>query len=179
MNEDLANIKTGRHLYNRGWLCLIPLIGAFAGAYLLLLGIARYKNKKLILIGIDGILFTVLIYGSIYYRSVYTKSGKQEWAILSQMMLNDLVRDVEFYKIQYGSYPDSLIQLQTENKIAPIHDPLSALPGKRQTFFYYEKTGEKYKLFSPGIDGIVNTPDDLFPQVDHAEKTGLIRPERR
>ena len=48
--------KSGSHLYGRGFLGLIPLIGAFIGVGLILLGTFKYKNKKLALIGVAAVI---------------------------------------------------------------------------------------------------------------------------
>jgi hypothetical protein len=47
---------------------------------------------------------------------------------------------------------------------------------KGNSYFNYERVGDKYRLFSSGEDGIPNTEDDLFPQVTitDSSKIGLI-----
>jgi hypothetical protein len=57
--------KPGSHLYGRGFLGLIPLIGVFVGIGLILLGAIKYRNKKLVLIGFAALVPTVLMYGSL------------------------------------------------------------------------------------------------------------------
>jgi predicted PurR-regulated permease PerM len=54
--------QTAKPPYLLGLLCLIPLVGAFVGLGLLLLGLLKYKDKWLSIIGAAGILFTVLVY---------------------------------------------------------------------------------------------------------------------
>ena len=56
--------KPGSHLYGRGYLGLIPLIGAFVGLGLILLGAIKYQNRRLVLIGFAALFPTILIYGS-------------------------------------------------------------------------------------------------------------------
>ena len=165
--------NTGKHLYNRGWLGLIPLIGAFIGVGLIILGIFRYKDKRLIFIGVAACMFTVVVYSSLIYFSWYTKAGKTQWAELAKKELTSLVKDIEFYKLQHGAYPDSLPQLSPQSNIVWIYDPLFA--GKKKQFNYV-KVDDRYKVFSSGIDNIPGTSDDLYPNISFTDssKIGLI-----
>ncbi|HMG81934.1 MAG TPA: hypothetical protein VK559_02780 [Ferruginibacter sp.] len=168
-------VNDGRHLYKRGWLCLIPLIGAFIGFGLFILGIVKYKNIKLILIGLGGVLFTVAIYGLMFYVTMYSKAGRQNSAELAKIQLNDVMKSVEFYKLQSGTYPDSLPQILDHNNIVDIYDPIASFRNSRQ--FNYKKIGNKYTLFSSGVDLIPNTNDDIYPNAVFLDssKIGLIR----
>ena len=170
-NYILTNPNSGRHLYGRGWLGLIPLVGAFVGVGLLTLGIVRYKDKKLALIGLACIFFTVIVYGSIYYYGEYSNEAKKTKIEFSQTELNRLVKDIEFYKTQYNSYPDSLEQLLSHNDLTFINDPISRSGEK----FYYQKIGTGYKLFSSGLDRVPNIADDIYPTINtDSSKIGLI-----
>lgn len=60
--------KTAKHLYRRGWLGLIPLIGAVVGIGLICLGIFKYRDRKLTLIGVSAVLFTVIFYTVLFYH---------------------------------------------------------------------------------------------------------------
>jgi len=173
-----AHFKSGRHLYNRGWLGLIPLIGGFVGIGLMLLGIFKYKDKKLVLIGFAALLFTVTIYSSLYLYSSYSETGLNQWAELSKMELNGLIKDIEYYKLQNGHYPDNLQQLVEKDKVVFIYDPLLGV-GKStgDTKFNYRKIGDRYTVFSSGIDKVPNTRDDIYPEVviSDSSKIGFIR----
>ena len=81
-----------------------------------------------------------------------TPAIRQGFATISQMQLNGLLANIEFYKLQYGQYPDSLPQLRAAFPLVPIDDAL-----------------QESHLLS----------DDLFPQVDipDSSKIGLIRPQ--
>ena len=161
-----VNTKTGKHLYGRGWLGLIPLVGGFVGLGLIFLGFFKYKDKKLVLIGFAALMFTVTIYSSLFYYTEYSDVGGKQFAQTSQDFLNSLVKVIEFYKQQNGSYPDSLEQLLPNNKLAWINDPLlSRRPGTKNTKFNYKRTGDTYILFSSGLDRIPNTKDDIYPTV--------------
>lgn len=171
----LTNPNSGRHLYRRGWLGLIPLIGAFVGIGLLTLGLARYKDKKLILIGVSAILFSVIVYGSIFLYA-NSNAARKQWATVVPQGLNQIVKDLEFYKLQTGSYPDSLEELLSNNKLLVIYDPVSARAFDSKKRYNYQKLNDHYLLFSSGIDRIKNTKDDIYPTIDiDTSKTGLIK----
>jgi len=175
--EKTANTHKNKPPYLLGLLCLIPLIGAFIGLGLFLYGIFRYKDKWLALIGVFGILFTVIIYSSLFY---YMKNGdlsKKGFENISQLQLNSLIKNVEFYKLKHGQYPDSLRQLLNDDKLAPINDAIQSVQMRRNNLYIYQNLGNKYLLFSSGQDGIPNTKDDLFPQIliDDSSKIGWTK----
>ena len=91
---------------------------------------------------------------------------------LSQTQLNTVFKNVEFYKIQHGDYPDSLQQIDDLKNDLWLSD---ALPHKgsrlKPGHYYYEKTGDKYWLFSVGDDGRPFTADDVYPTMNPADST--------
>ncbi len=163
--------------YLLGLICLIPLVGAFAGLGLLLYGLLVYKDKWLSIIGVAGILWTVLIYSSLFYAGTHASVFKKGFEDIAQMQLNGVVKHIEFYKLSHGQYPDRLEQLKEDDKLAPINDPSKGMNTKGISYFNYEKMGDKYVVFSSGQDGIPNTRDDLFPKVTITDSTkiGLVK----
>jgi len=174
-NNKFGNVN---RLYSRGWFGLIPLVGFFVGIWLIIEGAFKYKDRKLILIGIASIMFTVIFYSSLIYYSQYSVQGRKNFASFSQSYLNSLIKDIEFYKSQKGYYPDSLEELESTDKMVMIYDPI--LNGKgspNNGKFYYKKLGNRYTLFSCGVDEIPNTSDDIFPSMDNLDtsKIGFIK----
>ena len=158
------------------YICLIPMVGAFAGVALIANGLFKYKNKWAVIAGIGGIAFTVFIYSSLFFYT-NSESNRKSFAPLFQGQLNTLMKEVEFYKIQHGSYPDSLGQLKADDKSINIYDELQSMNDKvKDTHYNYKKVGNKYYLFSSGVDGIPNTADDIYPKMSPADtsKFGLI-----
>lgn len=164
--------------YLLGLLCLIPLIGAFVGLGLLLYGLIKYKDKWLSIIGAGGILFTIIVYGSLFYAMRHADIFKKGFADISQMQLNSLPKNIEFYKMQHGQYPDSLQQLLDDDKLAPITDAIQLNQRRENSYYNYQRVGDQYILFSSGQDGVPKTQDDLFPRItiNDSTKIGLIRP---
>ena len=118
-----------------------------------------------------------MIYSSVFLFLKYGKLPKEGFTNVSQMQLNRLVKDVEFYKLQNGQYPDSLQQLKEDDKLISIDDPIDAFGSKGWKPFNYKKVGEKYLIFSSGIDGIPYTKDDLFPtiEINDSSKIGFLK----
>ena len=117
--------KSGKHLYSRGWFGLIPLIGGIVGIGLIFLGIFKYRDRKLTTIGFAALAFTVLIYSSIYYYFNYSQAAKKSFSSFAQPAMDNLIKNIEFYKTEHGGYPDSLIYLLKEDKAINIMDAIT------------------------------------------------------
>ncbi|WP_165836321.1 type II secretion system protein GspG [Taibaiella soli] len=154
----------------------MPLLGAILGVGILITGIFKYKDKWFIAIGVFGILFTVAVYGSLFYFSK-SKFVGQGFVKISQMELNQLVRSIEFYNLEHGVYPDSLQQLRTEDSLTSISDPVQGMNAKIDLHYNYHKIGDRYTVFSSGIDGFPNTQDDLYPNITirDSSKIGFVK----
>lgn len=174
MNNESFN-KKSKPPYLIGLLCLIPIFGAFVGLGLLLYGVIKYKDKLLSIIGVIGIAWSIIIYSLLFYQVKYSKSFKNGREGITQLHLNSLVKNIEFYKLEHGQYPDSLQQVLDEDKLATVYDLIQSTPNSSE-MFTYKKMGKKYLLFSTGLDGISNTKDDLYPQIiiNDSSKIGLI-----
>jgi hypothetical protein len=169
---------TFKPIYLLGILCLIPLLGFFAGLVLLILGIVHFKDRVFIIMGALGMLITIAIYSSLFYFTMDSDAVRNGFAEIAQTEVNDLVKNIEFYKLQNGVYPDSLQQLDTKSSFTDIYDPLSpAKIGDNAAPFQYSKKGNQYLLFSVGRDGKPNTADDIYPTLTNADtsKLGFIR----
>lgn len=153
------------------------MVVAFVGLGLLLYGLFKYKDKWLSIIGAAGIFWTILIYSTLFYAGKNATVFKKGFADISQMQLNSLVKNIEYYKLTHGQYPDRLQLLINDDKLAPIHDPVQGMNSNEEVLYNYLKIGDKYALFSSGQDGIPKTKDDLFPQVTvtDSSKIGLIK----
>ena len=62
--------------YAIGLLCLIPLVGAFAGLIFIANGIFKYKDKWFIIIGLAGIAWTIVVYSSLFYSTTTVSFDK-------------------------------------------------------------------------------------------------------
>ena len=151
-------------VYLVGILGIFPLIGAIVGLVLLILGIAAYRSWKLIVIGAVGILWTVALYATLFYIGFFSVWGRRGFASIAKQQLTNTAHELEFYKIEYGDYPDSLEQLLKKDRIVFIADP-TQFSFKKSVDFQYVHLGDHYTLFSVGIDGIPHTSDDIFPVI--------------
>jgi len=170
--------QDGKHLYRYGWIGLIPNIGVIAGMILIYNGIFKYSNKKLVIIGIADILFTIVFWSIFTSENIQNKLFADTDEKLAQTQVNSLVKDIEFYKIQHGEYPDSLEQINDSSAFVWITDPfLNKGKNKKDVNFHYVKIRTKYTLFSVGSDKIPNTKDDIYPTVTMGDtiKFGLVK----
>ena len=165
--------------YLMGLLGIIPLVGAFVGIALILYGVLKYKDKLLVIIGSSAVIFTVLVYTIPFYWIAHSTIVGNGYAKLAQTELNGLANQIEFYKYANGAYPDSLEQLLKADPMINIADPLLLRRMKRgiNIDFHYEKLGERYTLFSVGIDGVPHTSDDIYPVISDSVryKYGFMR----
>ena len=166
--------------YAIGGASFIPLIGIVFGIIAIIWGIAR-RAWQLVVLGVCGILFTVLAYGALFYFGMFQRGGIYDklGAQLAVTMLNDAVKDIEFYKLQHGRYPATLTEAEPKDKMQMNHfmDPTFMQRGSKDTHFYYQvdPSGSFYFLRSVGPDGVPFTPDDIVPTIpeDERKNTGL------
>ncbi len=177
--EKIRGSKAGRakKLYAWGLLGLIPNVGVIAGLILLFKGAFQVRDKILIIIGALDILFTPLFWW--FFTSALSHSGTFRTLNMemAQAELNTVFRYVEFYKVEHGVYPDSLEQIDPQRNGVSIFDPVQTWGGGRKgAYFFYRKVGQKYWLFSVGLDGKPFTSDDIFPVMKLADtaKFGLM-----
>lgn len=148
-------------------LCFIPFIGIVIGIWLTIIGLNKFKNKLLISLGIIGIL--VSAYFSYIIRDSYI-NGKNKMEQMQMdfksdyatMCLNSLMKEIEFFKLQYGAYPDSLQQISTNDAKSSIYDSFA---NSSDSLYYYKKESNNYYLLSVGPDGKPKTSDDIHPDI--------------
>ena len=166
--------------YLWGLLGLIPVLGAFNGLIMILMGVFQYRDYKYCFIGLMGVIATIGFFKYTEFTTTHNPQASGLYADMAQKDLNDLVKSIEFYKFENKQYPDSLQQLDSLQPLASINDPILTFrhmheDGKR--LFYYKRLGNKYTLFSSGLDEVPHTKDDIYPSVtiSDSSKIGLIR----
>ena len=163
--------------YWYGIFTIIPIFGLILGILLLRKGIIL-RDRILCVIGVLGILLTGAFFVGALYYSKYSDIGKAQRIELARYSLNQVMRDVEFYKLQFGHYPDSLRELKFVDATVFIMDPLSQkrLFSRKLDYLNYKKIdSSRYTLFSSGIDQIPHTADDVYPFIPDPEKSGLVK----
>jgi hypothetical protein len=163
-------------------LSYIPLVGVVFGVVAIVWGMAVRKTGrlKLALVGAGGIAFTIVLYAGLIYFGFVQRGGVYDRlrAQLAQQQLYTLVQAVEFYRLQYGSYPDTLKQLQAslpKQSLVMVFDSTDFRLGGGAK--YYERAGaDHYYLRSVGADGQPFTADDILPEITIApnSKIGLL-----
>lgn len=166
------SLKKQKPLYILGLICLVPLFGVVAGVVFIIIGLVKYKDKWFTLMGLAGIGVSILMFmaasaGFDLFKNKLAVGSDGLFQKVAQTELTALVKDVEFYKLQNGRYPDSLQQLSKDNDEALFIDPTQTR--QKNHFFYYARQGSQYELFSRGRDGLPHTKDDILPKI--AQKT--------
>lgn len=99
---------------------------------------------------------------------------------LIKSFLADGMKDIEFYKLRTGSYPESLDDLDSLQKSGStrIYTKTFRINGNTKfNVFHYEKIGDEgYYLFSPGSDGLPFTDDDIFSEIKPSVQIGYRKP---
>jgi hypothetical protein len=162
--------KKIRKFYFLSILCLLPVLGIIIGIVLCCFAIFRFKSVALfmvVLVMTTGGVFMIKL-DSNYLRNEmrYGKDSDNLNILLAQNDLDEIAKSCESYKLKHGTYPDSLQQLEKENTLLSITDPiLDRNPDAHKfIYFYYKKTDQGYILFSSGLDAIPNTRDDIYPR---------------
>lgn len=167
--------------YAIGGASFIPLVGVLFGLIAIVWGIAR-GAWQLIVLGACGILFTIVIYSALFYFGFVYRGGifDELRSQLAVTMLNDAIKEIEFYKVQHGQYPTNLSELDPKNQtqMPKTFDPtIIDFGAKRDRHFFYQldASGSFYFLRSVGPDGIPFTADDIVPTIpeDERSNTGL------
>ncbi|MCJ7503829.1 MAG: hypothetical protein MUP80_12320 [Acidobacteriia bacterium] len=176
--------RVGNFAYVIAGLSYVPLLGALFGVIAIIWGLTSRKcgGKRVAAIGAGGIGFTLLVYGALFYFGFIQRGGVYDElrGKLAQTMLNSLVQSIEFYRVQHGSYPESLKALQAsmpEESLTTVFDPTDVKLGGQPRYFFYERVGaDHYYLRGVGKDGQPFTADDIVPQIrpTAAGKIGLL-----
>ena len=106
--------KHGVGVFVLAGLSFIPLIGVLPGIICIIIAlIGRKSNSKLLGgLGIAGISITVILYG--YVLPNLTKNKNFE--PLTKRIVTNLIKDIEYFKIQNNRYPKNLEELNKNPK---------------------------------------------------------------
>jgi hypothetical protein len=161
-------------------LSFIPLFGVLLGIVCIVWGvISKRKYSKIVaLVGLAGVLFTVLLYGGLFYFGFVQRGGIYDElrGKMTKTNLNQLAKEIDLYKLNQGEYPKSLSELkkhiiETEGKgsmaLVYFTDPTITSMSTGSGFFNYElgSNNRDYKFFSNGADGKPHTSDDVYPSI--------------
>jgi hypothetical protein len=167
--------------YILGFCSFIPLLGVLLGVLSIVFGALKFKSGgwKLVLLGVGGILFTIGLYGALFF---FMFSGKNNMMNEMQLQmakgnLRQCVMDLEFYHQVHGEYPDKLEDLGGAKRpfaagMVNFYDRTGGFGSNMKLqLFYYEKTpdGTGYYLLGRGPDGESFTADDVLPDLSPDE----------
>jgi hypothetical protein len=123
-------------------------------------------------------LFPIVIV-SVIYMTVHKHGGAMDKAFkdAAEIQLTILVKEIEYYNIQNGRYPDSLPQLSKNSTSVTTFDPIQSRIKSKNSNYYYSRVDSGYFLFSAGYDGLPFTSDDVLPKVscEEAQRIGILK----
>jgi hypothetical protein len=150
-------------------LSFIPMIGVLFGSISIFISLFNFKRFKILFIlGLSGILFTIIIYSTLnYFGNVHRGGVYDELRVeMNHYLLNEIKREIGNYECKYGAYPERLNDVLLVNDHLAIKDPVLhyAKDYQGDSLFYYKLSDDGYELFSIGFDGIPYTSDDIHPR---------------
>ncbi|UTM59102.1 hypothetical protein L4174_020530 [Photobacterium sp. CCB-ST2H9] len=159
-----------------GGMSFIPLIGVLFGIVAIIWGF-KAKSTKLKVVGLCGISFTFILYGTLGYFGFVQEGGVYDDLRfkLVKVQLTNSVQAIELYKVQHGVYPPSLEVLQEslpEGSLVSLNDAAQVSISGEKLYYYIVIDENYYHIRSYGRDGIINTLDDILPTP--IEKVGLV-----
>lgn len=168
LSKNNSNVQKqySKNIYWLGLVGLIPNFGVIIGGILIFLGFKR-KDNKLKLIGLADVLFTPLFWFVLMQFANNNGLFKNSNIEFTNYNLNEIVKDLEYYKSQKGNYPDSLGELKKQSKLFYPYENFNEIDifeEQKSQMFYYKKLENDYILKSYGPDKTLNTKDDIYPE---------------
>jgi hypothetical protein len=146
--------------YILGGASFIPLIGVLFGIAAIVVG-ATSRKKVPAILGACGIVFTLVLYGSLIYFGLYASYGP--WAALRRPLAVQIVDTTKgkivIYQANNSRLPRDLEELQ---RYYP-GDPIFTLDPWSHALIYTPRTDRTFDLRSSGPDGIAGNDDDVLP----------------
>jgi Type II secretion system (T2SS), protein G len=159
---DISGRSAPQPRSNAGWvfggLSFIPLFGVLFGIIAIVIGAVK-KTRGQIFLGIGGILFSVVLYGGLFYFGFVAKTGP--FAALKVKQVSQLIKtdagQIALYKTQHGKLPEALSDLgkPSETNLFFTADPWGT------KFKYTKLDDDHFELVSAGPDGQFGTADDI------------------
>lgn len=162
-----STAEKSKDIYWLGLLGIIPNVGLISGGILAIMGFIR-KDLKLGLIGAAGVLFTPLFWLLFTHFTSNSDAVIQDKIQFTKDRLNAVVKDIELYKVINGQYPDRLADVRNQNKLLSDHELFTDFqPFKKisPATFYYVKNESGFILKSFGPDRVIDTEDDIYPDL--------------
>lgn len=138
----------------------IPLLGVLTGLGAIVLGVVTRRWWAAVL-GVAGILFSVVLYGGLFYFGFVANYGpyyelKKQ---LAAQLLDSTQGEILIFYTQQRRLPATLNELRQS---APMGRAMVDDPWMRP-FIYRPEPDGTFELRSVGPDGVVDTPDDVWP----------------
>ena len=173
--------KVGALAYALAALSVLPVIGVVLGAMSITWGLNTRKAHGKRLAGLAALGIAISVGATVVLYRESGGIGLMRWlerhdtfdlirAGVARSALDRLVPAIEFYKVRYGHYPETLEELAEnlprESDIFII-DPMTVRAGRTPANFFYRRVDpDHYYLRSVGLDGVPFTADDILPSIE-------------
>ncbi len=173
MNTEVEK-KHGIGAFILAAISFIPLIGIFIGIICIVIAVVGKKSNSKLLggLGFAGIMFSIVLYGSLFYKAFNSGEFSKGFEVHAISAMTSLVRHIEYYKLQQGTYPESMDSLRSnlkEGEMVFSYDmsgPMNVNSLQRDFYFEVINDGANYLLFGIGQDATPFTLDDIYPIID-------------
>ncbi|MBA5628853.1 hypothetical protein [Moheibacter lacus] len=160
-------IKPFQHKISKGiiWSSFIPVLGLIFGFVIFIRGISE-RNLNYFSIGILSFVATVvgwIVFG-IFMDATEKNSGSNKFSTKNN--LNQIVKELAYYKLKNGEFPENLDSLRLQNQFLSIYETdfkMSPFSESKFREFYYENQDTTYILRAIGPDEKPFTEDDILP----------------
>jgi len=176
--QDSGTPSPARPNQSLGWfpyvvsiLSFIPLLGVPIGLVCVVFGVIKRKSNGLVVsgIGLAGIVLSVVLYGNLALQLKHPTGdyAQLQTELLADRVLLDMVKAVEFYKLENSHYPNQLEELGDDVKAQISLQGMSS--GLGEIFYELTPEGDTYYLLVTGPDGKPFTNDDIHPNISSQE----------
>lgn len=147
------------------WYSFIPLIGFIFGFLFFVRGIFD-RHLKNFFIGILSFIFSVITFWCFTYFMDVTGKNTGSDTYKNKNNLNQIVKELAYYKLKNGKIPETLDSLKIQNnflilvEVETYSNPFSDVEIRD---IYYENRDSTFVLRTLGPDGKPFTEDDVLP----------------
>ncbi|MGB6084265.1 hypothetical protein [Moheibacter sp.] len=147
------------------WYSFIPLIGFIFGIVFFARGIFD-RHLKNFLIGILSFIFSGITFWCFLFFMDNTGKNTGSDTYRNKNNLNQIVKELAYYKLKNGKFPDTLDSLKIQTNfiiLVEIETSLNPFSDLEIREIYYENRDSTFILRTLGPDGKPFTEDDILP----------------
>lgn len=174
LTMKISKKKHGTGAFVLAGFSFVPIVGVLPGGLCVVNAmVSRRENSNILgMLGTAGIVLTIFLAGVVIPKMVNSEQFVKGLEPHARSTMTTLVRHIEYYKLQYGEYPESIKALRDDLKegemVYSFDISAPTTLGMTAREFHYEliNDGRNYVLLGVGMDATPYTDDDVFPLID-------------